>query len=316
MSGNVELVRELKSLRKGRGLLAVRLDERVGPALRAACDIADGDGLAVLRQKVAGRLVELAGQLPEDLRLAMLAAFAVTADARLPLYQDRVHWAATRVDRDARTVRRRVDEAIDLVADLAAVPTRLPAGPTSTWHTTELRASLMLDRPRPEVLEQRRVVADHDGVRELDLAVSLPTGRRDLDVDVFYGGSLRDRGMEATDRVGFKLVLPKALACGEAHEFAMRFRLPSPETMRPYFVCVPRRPCDLFDLRVRFGRHRVPHRVRVLNGVFQRDVTDPAHECPRQQVDEAGEVHLRFHRLAPGLAFGARWELDPRTWEN
>lgn len=309
MTGCVDLVREMKTLRKGRGLYAGSIEERVGPALRAACAVTGGDGMVVIRQKVSARLTELAEQLPEDLNVAALAAFAITAEARLPLYQDRVQWAAARVDRDPRTVRRRVDEAINLLAELATcAPRGRPGEPARGWHTTELRVAVALDRERPEVLEQRRVVANEDGLRELDLAVSLPAARRDLEVGVFYGGTLVDRGMEASDRFGFALALPRPLARGESHDFTVRFRLPTARAMRPYLVCVPRHPCELFDLRVRFARDRVPPRVWTLRGAFQRDVSDPACHGYHHPVDRAGEIHMRFRQLTPGLAYGARWE--------
>jgi hypothetical protein len=309
MSGRADLVRELKTLRKGRGLFAGSIEERVGPTLRAACAVTDGDGLLVIRQKVATRLTELAEQLPEDLRLATLAAFAINAEARLPLYQDRVLWAATKVDRDPRTVRRRVDEAINQLAELATcAPRGRPSEPGNGWHTTELRVAVALDRERPEVLEHRRIVADEDGLRELDLAVSLPAVRRDLEVHVFYGGTLLDRGMEASDRFGFSLALPRPLARGETHDFTVRFRLPAARMMRPYLVCVPRHPCELFDLRVRFARNRVPPRVWTLRGAFQRDVSDPSCRGDQHPVDRAGEIHMRFRQLTPGLDYGARWE--------
>ena len=38
-------------------------------------------------------------------------------DVRHPLYQERVNWVAAVIDRDSRTVRRRVDEAVDQVAE-------------------------------------------------------------------------------------------------------------------------------------------------------------------------------------------------------
>lgn len=311
MSGHAELVRELKSLRKGRGLLAGRIEERVGPGLRAACEVTDGDGMLVVRQKVAARLVELADQLPDDLRIATYAAFAIGPEARLPLYQDRVHWAATRVDRDPRTVRRRVDEAINQLAEMASsAPVHATGAQVDSWHTTELRVAAGLDRQQPDVLEQRRVIANQDGLRELDLAVSLRTARRDLEVEVVYGGTLLERGMEASDRIGFALMLPKPLSRGESHDFAVRFRLPSAQAMRPYLVCLPRRRCELFDLRVRFGQQRVPPRVWMLHGAFQRDVSDPVCHGHQHQVDRAGEIHMRFRHLTPGLAYGARWETD------
>jgi hypothetical protein len=308
VTAHKELVDELKTLRKGRGLLAGSIDERVGPAVRGACDVSDGDGLAVIRHKVTTRLSELSEQLPDELRVATLAAFAIGPEPRHALYQDRMNWLARKADRDPRTVRRRVDDAIKQLADLALSEPRDRAGdPADRWHTTQLHVAVAMDRPRPEVLEQRRIVADQDGLRELDLAVSLPVTRRELEVTVFYGGALRDRGMEASDRLGFTLTLPKPLARGESYDFAMRFRLPTARAMRPHLVCVPKRPCDVFDLRLRFARDDVPLRVGHLQGAFQRDVTDPVCHGTPHPVDKAGEVRMRFRHLTPGLAYGARW---------
>ena len=302
-----ELVQELKALRKGRGLLG-RIEDRVGPGLRTACSVSDEDGLVAIRTKVAGRLTELSSHLPDDLRVAALAAFAICSEARQPLYQDRVKWAATRVDRDPRTVRRRVDEAIDLLAELATGSSSpLAAAPAERWHTASLAVAMVLDQPRPSVLEQRRVVADQDGVRSLDLAVSVPS-RQGLSVTVLYGGKLVDRGMEASDRWGYGLELPRPLSRGESWDFAVLFQ--SASALRPWMVSVPRHPCDVFDLRVRFGPDRVPE-IWALEGAFQRDISDPAYRGRPQHADSAGEVHLRFHHLTPGLAYGARWAEQP-----
>ncbi len=299
-----ELVQELKTLRKGRGL-AGRLDGRVGPFLRSACAVSSDDGQVAIREKVSGRLSELASQLPDDLRLAALAAFAISAEARQPLYQDRVRWAASRVDRDPRTVRRRVDEAIVLLAELAASSSSsLPASPSDRWHTSSLSIACVVDELL--VLERRRIVADQEGLEFVDLAVSLPAGRPA--VTVLYGGSLLDRGMETSSRWGYGLELPRPLSRGESWEVALLFR---PQSLRPYMVTVPRQPCDSFDLRVRFGEVPPPSEVRVLERAFQRDVSDPGYQGRPEQVDSSGEVHLQFRGLMPGLAYGVRWAPQP-----
>ncbi|MEV6644615.1 hypothetical protein [Amycolatopsis sp. NPDC051371] len=303
-----ELVQELKTLRKGRGL-AGRVEDRVGPRLRSACSVLAEDGMVAIRDKVGGRLSELAADLPEDLRVAALAAFAICAEARQPLYQERVRWAAHRLDRDPRTVRRRVDEAIDLLADLASTSSSPPAVSSSDrWHTSSLAIALVLDELL--VLEQRRIVADHEGLRSLDLAVSLPAGRPSA--TVLYGGTLVDRGMETSSRWGYGLELPRPLSRGESFDYAVVFR---PLSLRPYMVSVPRQPCDEFDLRVRFGASRPPE-VWALEGAFQRDVSDPGYLGRREQVDSSGEVHLRFRGLTPGLAYGARWESQDHLAES
>ncbi|MFB9926915.1 hypothetical protein ACFORO_19560 [Amycolatopsis halotolerans] len=298
MNSHGELVRELKSLRKGRGVHAGRIGERIGPTLRVLCGVTEDDGPVAIREKLVARLTGLAEQLPGDMRLATVAAFALTADVRMPLYRDRVGWAAPRIDRDARTVRRRVDEAIDQLAELVVT---IPLRPDGAWHTAELHVVVTLDRPQHEVLEQYRIVADHDGLHELDFASPAFELRGPLDVDVLYGGTLRAGG---TARGRLSLAPPEPLAKGDTHAFAMRYRLPRPQVLRSYVVRELEQPCDLFDLRVRFARYRIPRQVWTL-----RDVTGPrgGHQ---QRVDRAGEIHQRFQRLLPGRSYGARWDGD------
>lgn len=114
-----DVVNDLKRLRRGRGVLASRVDKQIGQALRTVADVSHDDGPAEVRAKVARWLRDLADDLPDDLRSAALAAFAVASDARQPLYKDRVELVATRIQRDARTARRRIDEAIEQLAQRA-----------------------------------------------------------------------------------------------------------------------------------------------------------------------------------------------------
>jgi hypothetical protein len=51
-----ELINELKTLRKGRGLLASRIAERIGPGPRGVCDVTGEDGSARIRQKATEQL--------------------------------------------------------------------------------------------------------------------------------------------------------------------------------------------------------------------------------------------------------------------
>ncbi|MFJ6675956.1 hypothetical protein ACIQMJ_33065 [Actinosynnema sp. NPDC091369] len=297
MNAYVDLVRELKSLRKGRGVLAGRIGDRVGPTLRATCGVTEGDAPGAIRRKVSERLAELAGRLPEDLRLATLAAFAIEDEARLPLYQDRVYWAAIRLDRDPRTVRRRVDEAINHLAELAAdAPRERSAARSGGWRTAELHTVLTLDGP--EVIERHRVVAERDGLRELPLTPPLPLDRPD--VRVLYGGTLVDRATPT-------LALPTPVDSGHAHDFAIHYRPPGGRVLRAHLGYVPRHPCDLLDLRVRFGPTPAPPRVWALEGADPQD--DLTRGGVAHPVDQAGEVHLRFRHPTPGLAYGVRWRV-------
>ncbi|MET8762560.1 hypothetical protein [Lentzea sp. NPDC004782] len=296
---HARLVHELKTLRKGRGVHG-RIVGRVGPDLAAACGITRADGQSAARQKLVTRLTELVEQLPDDLQLAARAAFGLIPDVRHPLYQERVNWVAAEIDRDSRTVRRRVDEAVDQLAELAATTTRRATG---GWHTAELSVAVALDQGQPEVLERYQVVVDQDGVDQLEFAAVFPVRRRDVDVHLLYGGTLRDRSA-THDRPGFTLLPAEPLARGETHDFAIRYRLLSRDVMHPCVLHVPERPCEVFDLRVRFEHDR-KRLVRTFDGVLQRAGAEPSGS--QHTPDRAGEIHLRFRRLLPGLLYGARW---------
>ncbi len=113
------LLTELKVLRKGRGVLVAQIGDRVGPALRALSGVAEGASAAELRQKLARRLEELADELPDDLRIAALVSLGLYREAQRPFYQERIRWLADYLQRDERTARRRAEEALDQLAEIA-----------------------------------------------------------------------------------------------------------------------------------------------------------------------------------------------------
>jgi hypothetical protein len=315
-----DLVAELKILRKGRGIQAPHILDRIGPAIRAICSITENDDAASVRQKVAARLRDLAARLSPDLQIGVTAAFGLDETLHTPFYKDRLRWAEGKLERNTRTVRRRIDDAIAQLAELAVhrlgtddQPSHPP--PNSRWYNAEIRQALVLDNASPHALEQRRIVSDEDGLGELDLALTVPapgaptSGRpADVAIDVIYGGRLLARRMESTDRIGYRLLLPRPLNLGEEHEFALR-ELPGGELV-PHFVCLPRHRCDRCEVRVRFAPNRPPARVERLNGVFQRDIVDPNCVTEPLSLDACGEVRQRFTTLTPGLAYGVRWAFD------
>jgi hypothetical protein len=318
---SVELVEELKTLRKGRGIYVPQISERVGPALREACGVTDGDNPGELRRKVATCLEAHAAGLPDDLQVAVLAALAIHQEARLPFYQDRIRWVARYLERDERTARRRVDDGIGQLAELVVTaangttPGPEPASPG--WRVEELRSIVLLDQPVREAIELRRIVAERNGLDQLELAFTLPRGPngpndpdsdRELLIDVLYGGTLVRRGIESSERFGFVLQLPRSLQRRETHEYGLRFRVPPGQPVRPHYTCVSKLPHDQFDLRIRFGRADRPERIWKLDSVFQRDVDDPIPTGEPLSADAAGELHLSFRHLTPGLAYGVRWQ--------
>ncbi|GAA3013084.1 hypothetical protein GCM10010483_67430 [Actinokineospora diospyrosa] len=268
-------------------MLASGLEDRVGPALRAACEIVTGDDKPVIRRKVVARLTELACRLPDDLAEVARVAFALKTEARHALYQDRVSWAANEDNCDTRTIRRRVDEAIDHLAELAEIA--LVSAPQAEWHATELHVVLSLDGPRPELLELHRVTAAEDGLVELDFTTTCQT----QEPRVLYGGTLL-----ADNR----LRLPAPVPRGISHTFAVRGQLAAAPSA---LVLVPAHPYAVLDLRVRFAQSAVPGEARAIRGL-SRDGSGAFSTTPLR-IDEAGEIHLRFTNLTAALPHGVQW---------
>lgn len=317
------ITNELKALRRRRGIYSDPIRERAGTTLLAACGVTPEDGSVEVRRKISVCLLELISELPDDLGIAVTAALALTPEARQPFYQERMRWAAQRLDRDERTVSRRANAGIAQLAEqIAAQLVRKPGTDRETvvekWHTTTLRTILNLTLSAPEAFEFRHIVADQDDLREIDLAVTLtppPPGARSqangLAMDVLFGGSPARRTMESTHRFGMVLTLPKPLNRGEEHEFGLRFRLPEGQPMNPHFVCVPRQSCEELEIRVKFDEKKLPTGVWRLTGVFQSDLDDPSHRMHQVRIDKAAELCVRFDRPKPGFAYGVQWDDDP-----
>jgi hypothetical protein len=296
-----DLVADLKSLRRGRAIFTSRIGERVGATLRGLAGVVDDDGPAEIRAKVARHLRGLAEALPDDLRIASLTAFAIEPGSRHRLYQDRVALTAERIRRDPRTARRRIDEAIEHLAQIATAKPGFGRAVTMTaagdWWLRELRMSLALDRSLPELVEQGHVVADRHDVGEIEVQTyRIGTFAGQLTSDVFYGGTLRPPG-DRPDGHPVVLGLPRALASGESHEYVMRSTVRPHSPLPKQIRFRPNRRCDRFDLRVRFDLTDPPRRVRPIDD-----------ETRQLWPDDAGDVRVEFTCLSPERDYGLRWE--------
>lgn len=310
------LLDELKGLRRGRAIYSPDVSDRVGDRLREVCGIDRSDLPGVVRDKLARKLGDLAGTLPDELGVATAAALAIHPKARHLLLQDRLRWLAEHLCRDGRTARRRVDEGFARLAEAAARAERpvrvLPDGAGPGWHVSRLEAVLRLDLPRPLAHERRTVVAERDGIAEIGLGVTLPREHGDLGtpevtVDVDFGGTLIRRHRLSDSRFQCVLALPAPLLTGQAHEFGVTIGVPDNQALRPHYVFTPARRCDEFDLRVRFDRSRLPATVRRVEHSFHRELDDPAQFGEVLTPDGAGEVRGVFSDLVVGFGYGLRW---------
>jgi hypothetical protein len=315
-----DLVTDLKQLRRGFGVESLNIAERLGSALRVACGVGNNDGPAALRLKVISTLNRLTGALPGDLCVLGRAALNLSPNTNIR-YEERIAKLATDADRHPRTIRRRVDEVMWRLAELMLEsPAVKQSKPGATeghpWHTKDLRVDVQLGRPVVEVLEERTVVCNQEGLDEIDLSVTLTpepdlhgsTDPTDLGVDVHRGGVALPHRQAASNRFRFGLRPPQPLRLGQEHNFAFRLRVS--RAFAPHYVCTPEFPCECFTLAVRFGQ-AVPSRIWLLNGEFPLELTDPWHDRRLIPVDATGSAHASFTHLTPNRSYGIGWQPLP-----
>lgn len=303
---------ELLEIPRGRGMLANDVADRIGPGLRVACGVTPDDSPALVRRKVGDRLTELCGRLPTDLRISVLAALALDPEADHQFMQDRMGWAARRINRDhPRAAVRRMKVGFRIIAeqldDLVDDPSI-----NEGWHTGSLRALLRMDVDPPQLLEERTIVSTADGLEEVELRFSAHGKGSDTGSDnpitaaVLYGGEITGSERVVPSHRKFALRLPAPLRAGEQHEYGVRFTAHPRAVTPPFYVLTPLQPCAKFSVRVRFGTE-VPKQIWRVDGIPSRAIDDYAPDDALVSADRFGEVALEFSRLHQGLSYGVRW---------
>jgi hypothetical protein len=296
--------------------MASDLLERVGPALRALSGI-DDTSESEARRRLLAYLNGLADELPQDLRLAFRVGLALHEDVQCRFLEERMNWLAAKLDRDVRTARRRVDEAIRSVEAMRAIS--VPAGDNYAhdgWYLERFRTLLDLDGARPTAIEERTVVARHDALSEIVISTSIPRPagadheRHNADLTILYGGSLAR--IERPSKTYFRVFvrLPRSLRRGQSHEIGVSIAIPADQPINPRYALQPLRRCDEFDLRIRFGTGKRLAGVWNMVGIPRGMADDYTSANARVDVDEAGEIHLNYQHLRAGLVYGARWEVE------
>jgi hypothetical protein len=303
---------ELSQLRRGRGVMAENLPDRLGPVLYGMASIEPGGNDDEMRKRLVGFLENLAAGLPEDLQTAFAAALALREDVRFRFLEERMQWLANWLQRDVRTARRRVDDAIRLVDAAVSLPARA-AGDYENWHLARLRALLILDGAKPLAIEERTLVADRDDLAEIQVATSIPAPRgthpqgHRAELKVLYGGSLTGSSWPTETYLRYTIQLPQPLRRGQSHEFGISIATPPGQPFNPRYAIQPLRRCDEFDLRIRFGAAAQAPSVWRIDGLPRGMVDDFADPDALLHPDTTGDIHMRYQHLKMGLVYGARW---------
>lgn len=320
MAGDADLHRELIALRRGRGVLAPDLPARLGPLMRGHTHVERGEPAGPVRARLVPWLESGCRQLPPDLADGVRAGLATHPAARHRFLHERLAWYAEQLGRETRTARRRMDEGFRALAELLSEPDRrtipVPQSVDVTaeeWWVESLRSVVRLDLPQPMVSEERVIVADVDGISELEVAISLgiptepPADPAELGVELVHGGRLALREHPSPSFYRAVLLLPRPLARGERHGFALSITIPGGRLPAPHYALTPFRRYGTFDLVVRFDPAAVPAPLWRVDGLPPRMLDDPPGAGDLVRPDQFGEVSLRFARLPLGRSYGVRW---------
>lgn len=304
------LFAQLKGLRSGRGLRAPNLERLVGPVLRKLCDIDDSADTEAVRDRVRNWVLETAEHFPEDLRLVITTSLGMNPEVQRTFLAERVAWLVKRLDRDARTVRRRMDAGLARLVEAALGVEVQEIDHGNPWRLQNFSALLRLDGLMPVCTERRTIVAIRNGVDRISWSISLPKsydGPVGLDIQVLQGAILAKVERPSRRHFRLQLRLPYALRAGQTHSFSLDVCVPLGQQMPPTYVFWPKQPCDRFDLVVRFHQDRLPRLVWRVSDAFHLDGYDePGPD--RLRVDNAGEVSTSFIRPRMGRGYGVQWE--------
>ncbi|HEX8866156.1 MAG TPA: hypothetical protein VF821_10920, partial [Lentzea sp.] len=189
-----QLMEELRTLCRGRGVQTPGIDLHVGPALRQVCGIVETDGAEAVRTKLRDWVTNAVRAFPAEVRNAVLAPLGLHEEAQFRFLNERIEWLAKQQDRGARTVRRRMEGGLQRLVEVALQPAPSTAhvAPSELWHVKEFDALLKLDGPTPACTERRTVVADTDGVSEIAWSITIPSptpdgAPGDVDIEVLHG---------------------------------------------------------------------------------------------------------------------------------
>ncbi|WP_305779085.1 hypothetical protein [Nocardia nova] len=311
---------ELKQLRRGHGLRAPDVVERIGPGLCRVCGIAPHDSTAEARRKLALKITQECSRLPEPLGRAAVVALALdngSNHASRRFLHQRVQQLATTFDRDPRTAIRRIDQAFSMLAELMSESASVEIDDSGAksddgWYTESLTATLRLDEDPVRLIEERRIVATADELDEIVLSWSVSADSscwaepRRLSAEIAFGGRIIEETLVGRSHADFLMRLPEPIGLGQHHDYTAVISAGPRQSIRPYYIVTPWRTCKFFRLRIRFGQE-TPKSIWRINGLPPAAVTDLEPTGDEMQFDSLGEVQLDFHNLRIARSYGIGW---------
>jgi hypothetical protein len=311
-----DIVVDLKRLSRRQGLQAPDLADHMGPGLAAVLELELDRPSADIRQQAQAVIVEAGRVLEPDIRLAVLVTLGADGWATGSLLQDRIGAVAEHMQRDARTVRRRIDMAFAELAEALVARRNVPASADlhapPGWYVETMHAHLQLGSPRSTLTEDREIVSQTNGLSELTIGLSAPQlseGPIDIDITAEHGATVAGARRMSSSYWTFLLRLPRTLRTGERHRYVVTFSCPPMHAMQPYYVLSPLRHVKRFTAEVDFGSPENVDLVWRVDGAAPSVLRDGE---PTDQVCDVGPdgvVHESFSEITQGLSYGVAWRL-------
>ncbi|HEX7309111.1 hypothetical protein [Lentzea sp.] len=315
MTGPEQRLRdELGALCRGRGLYRKKLHSLIGSAVAGWANVPRNASDYDVRLQVARAIDKLVPQgLIEDQLQAVRVALAIDPRCRFPSLKLRTEYLAAAEPVSSRTMRRRMNDALDHLAHLA-VTSADADDHDHGWAVERGKVLVRLDGEVPLVIEQRTIVATVDGLSRVSARFSLPcepgtpTQDRKLSAEVMHGARMGSEHHDSAGHFRYLLDLPSPLSRGEELTFTMEFRVVDGLPIRSYYAVVPVVTCSSLVVTVRFERSRPPSALWKIDGAHHRVLSDPI--SPGENLLElngADEVTAGFTALRPGFGYGIGW---------
>lgn len=299
---------EIAALHRGRGLR--RPDLHIGPGLHAALQLEPRASLDEVRDHLVAALRASATSLPKDLQLVFLNAAALTASDRS--LGGRLSHAAAALDRDPRTIRRRLAQANVGVATALVRGTRRPVEMGNAWFIQEFEAITDLRGERPVLTARKIAVPTLGGVHLVKEGFGLPRtspDRPDPQIRVVEGGHVESISREGESVWSFLVRLDRPTEAGVAREVVLEVTVDSRDGLTPYTAYSAYRACRLVTTTVYFPLDEPPSQVWCHDGVVPVRLADESPAATDRLVvpDENGCVTASFPSPQLGLTYGLHW---------
>lgn len=304
----IELAAELQAVQRGRGLGRSGVRDWIGPLLLDQLNVPPETEDAALREQLAALLIDASANLPRDLRFLFLVAVGINADA--PLLKDRLTKAGQVLDRDPRTLSRRLRQAETLVASNILARAEAAASPFDPRGWLPTSASSVIDLSGPPVVTNRYVLRALREHRTHQLVVSIP-------------GTASHRGQPAVAGLDgchvsevrrlddftwqVTLDLPAPVRWGQQCAIGCRFEFGTRDRLSPYALMAPIVSVSSWDLRVDLGEPRAVSRLWLIDRVPAPLIHEDHSGISELDPVAQRVIERRFENLERGFAYGVRW---------